>query len=371
MNQLIFLANMLGIKDSLLYWDYLLSQLKSAYPNLEIYTIWPTSSSADNKVKPKQIRSIKIPSLKHYDDIWTTYRNKIISPLFFFTLLSKNRIVCNEFHITTLYAILAKYFNPRLKILLLVETDPRSMIKSGIKQKYRIFITKKSDLILTNNLLGRNYLIEKLKAREDKILTMPYLTSNIMETRHKKERTDTVKLLYVGQLIERKNLFSLLECVKNISYSHSNIKLTIVGEGIQKNRLQLFVEKNDLNGIVSFTGKIPYRDLSSYYYSSDIFILSTSFDYRALVGFEALSSGLAIITTIYDGARFEIVEENKNGFIIDPYNIDDFTSKIKTLIEDKVLLDSFKRYSIEKSKEYTKEICSNNLICAVKRLHDM
>jgi glycosyltransferase involved in cell wall biosynthesis len=291
------------------------------------------------------------------------------SPLFFFTLLSENRVMCNEFHITTLYAVLAKYFNPRLKILLLVESDPRSMARSGIEQKYRSFITKNVDLILTNNSFGEDYLIDKLKAKENKILTMPYLTSNIIETGDKKGRTDVIKLLYVGQLIERKNLFSLLKCIKNISYSHPDIELNIVGEGIQKNQLKLFIEKNILNDIVSFIGKIPYRDLSSYYYSSDIFILPTLFDYRALVGFEALSSGLAIITTIYDGARFEIVEENKNGFIVDPNNIDDFTSKIKTLIENKELLDSFKKYSKEKSKKYTQEICSENLIYAVKRLH--
>jgi glycosyltransferase involved in cell wall biosynthesis len=362
MSRFVFLANTLGVDDSLLYWDYLLSQLKSAYPNLEIYTIWPTSSSIDNTVKPRQIRSIKIPLFKRF--------KKIPSLLFFFTLLSANRIMCNEFHITTLYAVLAKYFNPRLKILLLVESDPRSIVISGMKQKYRVFIIKKVDLILTNNLPGRNYLTDKLKAREDKILTMPYLTSNIVEMRFNNKKTDIIKLLYVGQLIERKNLLCLLKCIKNISHSHSNIELTIVGEGIQKNRLQLFAEKNGLNDIISFIGKIPYSDLSSYYYSSDIFILPTLFDYRALVGFEALSSGLAIITTIYDGARFEIVEENKNGFIVDPDNIDDFTSKIKILIENKELLTSFKMYSKEKSKEYTKEICSNNLICAVKRLHD-
>jgi glycosyltransferase involved in cell wall biosynthesis len=363
MSQFIFLANMLGIKDSLLYWDYLLSQLKSAYPNLEIYTIWPTSSSVDNKVKPKQIRSIKIPLYKKYF--------MIPYPLFFFALFSKERIICNEFHITTLYAVLAKYFNPRLRILLLVESDPHSMIRSAMKQKYRVFITKNVDLILTNNLLGENYLTDKLKVKKDKIFTMPYLTSNVIETGRKEKKANIIKLLYVGQLIERKNLFSLLKCIKNISYSHPGIELTIVGEGIQKNQLQLFVEKNGLNDIVSFTGKILYHDLSSYYYSSDIFILPTSFDYRALVGFEALASGLAIITTIYDGARFEIVEENKNGFIVDPDNIDDFTSKIKNLIENKILLESFKKYSKEKSKEYTKEICSANLICAVKRLHDM
>jgi glycosyltransferase involved in cell wall biosynthesis len=363
MNQFVFLANMLGIKDSLLYWDYLLSQLKSTYPNLEIYTIWPTSSSVDNKVKPKQIQSIKIPFCKRF--------NKIPSPLFFFTLLFKNRIICNEFHITTLYAVLAKYFNPRLKILLLVENDPRTMIRSSMKQKYRVFITKNINLILTNNLLGKNYLIDKLKAPKDRILTMPYLTSNIIETEYEEKRTNIIKLLYVGQLIERKGLFNLLKCIKNVSYSHSDVELNIVGEGIQKEQLQLFVEKNDLNDIVSFIGEIPYCDLSSYYYSSDIFILPTLFDYRALVGFEALSSGLAIITTVYDGARFEIVEENKNGFIVDPNNIDDFTSKIKILIENKELLDSFKRYSKEKSKKYTKEICSDNLIYAIKQLHDI
>jgi glycosyltransferase involved in cell wall biosynthesis len=75
-------------------------------------------------------------------------------------------------------------------------------------------------------------------------------------------------------------------------------------------------------------------------------------DYRALVGFEALSSGLAIIGSIFDGASPEVISNGENGFIIDPRDEKMMAGKILSLLKNAHLLLEFKLQSINRSKTY-------------------
>jgi len=85
-------------------------------------------------------------------------------------------------------------------------------------------------------------------------------------------------------------------------------------------------------------------------------------DYRALVGFEALSQGLPLIYSKYDGAFSEVVIHKINGFIIDPKNIEEITNSMAYFISNPNEILNLSNKSKEIFKKYSFEAISNNWI---------
>ena len=89
-------------------------------------------------------------------------------------------------------------------------------------------------------------------------------------------------------------------------------------------------------------------------------------DYRALVGFEALSAGLPIIGSVFDGASSEIIEEGVNGFIVDPRDEVSLANKIQVFLDHPELVEKFGKESERIAKKYAVNVAASNLIEAAK-----
>lgn len=59
---------------------------------------------------------------------------------------------------------------------------------------------------------------------------------------------------------------------------------------------------------VHFLGKIPYQEVYKYYGIADVFVLPTLEDNWSLVVPEAMSCGLPVATSIYNGCHPELVK---------------------------------------------------------------
>ena len=371
MNQkILFLSYRLGY-DSLLYWDTILSNIKKEFNNFRVFTAWESLTTNNKLVKTEE----KLKGIKYYHN-----KNKINQKLYYFPLpffiidiikYKPDLIILNEFNIVSWYTLIFKFLYKNTKVLLLVESDPNigniPHKRNTIRHIYRKFIVNNVNLVLTNNKLGKDYLKLYLELNIDKIRQLPYLTSSPNNNKIIRDNTN-IKFLYVGQIIERKGVIFLLKALNLLPKKiKNNIDVDIIGTGNLEIELKKYVDTNNLR-CIHFRGKLPFDTLSKYYFEADCFILPTLHDYRALVGFEAISYGCAIIDSIYDGARFEIVEENKNGYIINPKNIEEFKNTILKIIVDKKEREKFKQYSLKKSGNFTHEKCNKNLIKTIKEV---
>lgn len=371
-NKILLLSYRLGY-DSLLYWDNILSSINDNFSNFRVFTAHPSIKSKNGLLSTEE----RLTGIKYHKNPTKTYGKLYFFPMPFFVKeiikYKPDVIVLNEFNLANFYALFFKVFYRKTKFILLVESDPGlgniKHKKNTIRLYYRQYISKKVDLILTNNNLGLNYLNEYLNIDLNKITQAPYLTS-CPENNIIKDSTNNkfINFLYVGQIIERKGLIYLFEALDLLpSKVKNSIHFDIIGGGDMELELKKYVEDKELT-FVNFRGKLPFNELSQYYYNADCFVLPTLHDYRALVGFEALYYGCAIIDSIYDGARFEVVEEGKNGYIINPKNIDEFSSAIIKIAEDKNKLESFKNHSLKIVKSFTYQECNNNLIDAIRKV---
>ncbi len=65
---------------------------------------------------------------------------------------------------------------------------------------------------------------------------------------------------------------AMLEAINIIQKQYPQIKLLIVGDGVQRNNLEKLAKKYNIDQSVSFIGKIPNNEVSTYLMRSDVFI---------------------------------------------------------------------------------------------------
>ena len=127
--------------------------------------------------------------------------------------------------------------------------------------------------------------------------------------------------LYVGRLINYKNLPLILDALKILADSGQDFRMVFIGKGPDKEVLeQKATELGAELGLADrcfFTGPIYDREtLRAWNTRADLFLFSSTFDTNGLVVREAAACGLASVL-IKDSCAAEGITDDRNGFIIE------------------------------------------------------
>lgn len=121
---------------------------------------------------------------------------------------------------------------------------------------------------------------------------------------------ESIKLLFVSRLIERKGLQFVIPRLKDIEKkSHKKVSLLIVGDGPYREELQKIAEIHECKDMICFVGQKDKTELLSYYQQADIFILPSKKEGMPNVVLEAMACGLPIVMTPCEGSE-ELVSDN-------------------------------------------------------------
>jgi len=139
---------------------------------------------------------------------------------------------------------------------------------------------------------------------------------------------------FVGELRKKKGLKTILS-----AYAQVNTKrpatLLIVGEvrqGDDKKLLEEFLSSNPDSKII-VTGRIPHHDLPSYYSLMDMFVHPSLRDGMPNAVLEAMACEKAVIATAVGGTK-DILEDGKNGAIVNVNDANMLAQKITELLDD-------------------------------------
>jgi glycosyltransferase involved in cell wall biosynthesis len=127
-----------------------------------------------------------------------------------------------------------------------------------------------------------------------------------------KTERKTIQLITTGRLIPEKHFDMLIQAIANIS--SLPLKLIIIGNGSEKNRLKNLVNKLQLENKVQLIGHKSKQEIVALLQKSDIFVLPSQSETFGVAYIEALACGLPIIATDCGGPR-DIVTSN-NGLLI-------------------------------------------------------
>ena len=155
---------------------------------------------------------------------------------------------------------------------------------------------------------------------------------------------DTICLLAVGRLTLQKNYPSLLRVLSKIIVENNNIQLLIAGDGPDKQALKNLIYSLKLTNHVSLLGNRD--DIAALMSTSDIFVLSSSWEGFGLVVAEAMACERQVIATNSGGVK-EVL--GQYGTLI-PANDDDalFSALNKSITTpDNSLNEQARRHIIE------------------------
>lgn len=173
-------------------------------------------------------------------------------------------------------------------------------------------------------------------------------------------KSNQIRLLSIGRLTERKNIDDVILATKEVHqrYPEKSVHLSIVGSGNQDLYLRNLVHKLELEDNVSFMGAIPHEKLPVIYRNHDIFILASMNEALGNVTQEAISSGLALLTT--DTGAAELLDNN--GYIVNTKDYKDIADKIGFLINNPTTLLAFKKQSARIAHTMTWYDCTDSYI---------
>jgi glycosyltransferase involved in cell wall biosynthesis len=193
----------------------------------------------------------------------------------------------------------------------------------------RLLLCRHADAFLVVGSSGIRYL-RGLGAAATKIFPLRYTTSverfSTNEIERPPERAH--RLLYAGQLIERKGLLPFLETLSRWTAAHParNVEFVIVGDGPLRVKLENFTPAANLE--LQFRGNLPYEELPRVYSEAGLFVLPTLADTWGVVVNEALAAGLPVLGSVRAQAVTELVDDGKNGWTFEPGRPEEIYSAI-------------------------------------------
>ena len=138
--------------------------------------------------------------------------------------------------------------------------------------------------------------------------------------------------LFVGRLVELKGLRQLLEAW---ALAKPDAAILLAGDGPERPALEDFCKQNSINAV--FAGNIDYANIAMFYRAADCLVIPTLQDNWSLVVPEAMSCGLPVATSIYNGCHPELVHP-ENGWIFDPYDTKGTAEVLKSIVASKAKL---------------------------------
>jgi len=147
-------------------------------------------------------------------------------------------------------------------------------------------------------------------------------------------------VLMVSRLAKEKRIDVAISAFKKVTESFPGAALVIVGEGPEKKHLQVCAEYNQVSASVIFAGW--ETDLTPYYKTADVFLLTSEYEGYGMSLIEAAASGCPIVTTRVGVADSPLFTDGENCFVCPIGDRECLSSKIEMLLHDDSLRELFK-----------------------------
>ena len=169
--------------------------------------------------------------------------------------------------------------------------------------------------------------------------------------------------LYVGRLVTKKGLFTLLLAFRDVLKEIPKAKLRIAGKGKLKPVLSSMSKVLGINGNVEFLGYVPDDALNPLFSSADVFVLPSSFgESFGIVILEAMASGTPVIGTKVGGIE-EILEDGKYGVLVHPSDPSELACAMISMMSDRDIQEKIVKRALQKvRKEYDWKVVAKKVM---------
>lgn len=158
-------------------------------------------------------------------------------------------------------------------------------------------------------------------------------------------------LLWVRSFAQIYNPIMAVEVFSLLKKKYPNATLCMVGPDKDGSLYEAKTRAKELNVEVEFPGKLSKKDWITMSKEYSIFINTTHFDNMPVSVMEAMSLGLAIVSTNVGGVPF-LLKDEKNALLVPDGNVNEMANAIFRLIEDPDFFKSIVKNARDKAKEF-------------------
>lgn len=166
------------------------------------------------------------------------------------------------------------------------------------------------------------------------------------------------QIISVGRLEDVKDFYTLILVFSVIVKKYPNYILKIIGEGSMREKLEEQIKKCNLQKNVILTGRRTENEINNELIKSDVFVLTSKSESFSLVLCEAMNFGVPCIAFDVDVGPREIIQDGKNGFLIENRNVDLMIERLDELLYN----ISLRRFLGSNSYNVAKNYYSENII---------
>lgn len=239
------------------------------------------------------------------------------------------------------YIIDLRYrLNPITEVLITKFLYPKA------KKIYTVHSSKTETYLPKNN-----FLTKQLYGTSCKIVCVSKANQDIVELKNKLTNTTTIYnplnlkdiekkskeavpfeyeyILAVGRLVALKQFDKLIDSYSRSILPEKNVKLVIVGDGPELEKMKDLVATLNLSNHIIFTGfsNNPYK----YMKKAKFLILSSEYEGFGIVLAEALACGTPVISFDLMSGPNEIITNEHNGLLVENQNFEKLTEAINEL----------------------------------------
>jgi len=165
------------------------------------------------------------------------------------------------------------------------------------------------------------------------------------------------RLLFVRSFHKLYNPLMAIYVLHKLLRDYPDATLCMVGPDKDGtlNEANLLVQQLNLSEKVYLMGKLSKKEWVTMSQGYDVFINTTNHDNIPISVMEAMALGLPVISTNVGGIPY-LIQENKNGLLVEKNDVAAMVNKIKCLIENKELTASISKQARKTVEKYDWEV---------------
>ena len=233
---------------------------------------------------------------------------------------------------------------------------------SGIRDSSEKLARKDRELALADSILvASSFTAETLKAYPGTISApvhrIGYGAPAVGDARMATKREDPLRVLFVGQMGQRKGLAYLIDAMDRVG---APARLTLLGRPVAVPPvLKRAFERH------RWIESAPHGEVLRLMREHDVLVLPSLFEGFGLVILEAMAQGTAVIATPHTAAP-DLFDDGRDGFIVPIRSADAIAARLTELAEDRGLLAEVSQAARQKAASFRWEEYQDRLVEAVK-----
>ncbi len=220
-------------------------------------------------------------------------------------------------------------------------------------------------LVLVSDSL-RNFYKKKMKEKGIKCRCV-FIPNMLDDIPKKTSKLTEKRIISVGRFSKEKGYVDLIEIFAKFHQTNPDWHLDLVGDGSERNKIVDRIYQHQLTDYIKVHGYLKKKEINELLSKSSLYIMTSYTESFGIVLIEAMSHGIPCLAfTSAEGAN-ELIQNNKNGYLIENRDFDEMIHKMEELANDKNKRLELGKNAREFSLNYSSDIVKKEWLKLLKR----